>query len=293
MPRVAHLYLDYSTSAAWLECQRKVKLGNVDNLIPAQTGDPSLSAAFRGTLVHAAIDGLYRGVPWEQTIEAAIDVEAELRFIEPNLSGSLSHIKKLITAYAEKYHTPDDIDYAVTATERRLEMPLSDRITYVGTIDKAALLKSTNEPIIVDHKTSSQLHMYVEPQVAISDQFTGYIALAHVNGIAATALIVDGISTALKALKDGNGLFVRYTAMRSEPQLSEWCDRMIRRGNAIIAALESDTFDAAYGKQCFAFNERCPFLDACAASGLTRTNILANAFKRNPAPWANFKVIYE
>lgn len=290
--KIQHMYLDFSSFDTYRQCPRKFAWGLVEGLESAEPTDPSLSAPFKGTVIHECLDAIYRGASWEAKLEELLKPEYAINDIPSGRSGGPDHLRDLLTQYVAHYTPPEDPEYKITATEQRLEMPLTPWLTWVGTVDKVALSQAHNAPVIIDHKSSSSLARWVEPAVPVSDQFTGYIALAQANGIATSTLVIDGISTALKAAKDGQGLFTRYITTRNGSQVEEFKARVIRCAVRMKEDIEANIFGTNQPKACNDFGSQCPFYDACVASGSGRTNVLRNSYQKAP-PWKNFKIQWE
>jgi PD-(D/E)XK nuclease superfamily protein len=291
--KVSHLWLNFSSAQAYSRCKRKFFLSLIKGLDPITFGDNTLAASFRGTLVHAALDARARKIAWEPVVEALIEEGSALRAHDENRSGSLKHIKSLISRYFDQYAS-ETISYK--STEQTLQMPISSRVTWVGTIDKIGI-DAYGSTFVMDHKCSSSLRQWIEPTIALSDQFTGYLALAKANGANTNLFVVDGISTALKALDDGVGLFVRYETERTDEQIGDFLNRMQILGDEIIDFVEhNETLQENISLPTPACNEygtKCAFWDVCTASGLGGSNILRNAFRKTLNPRKNFRILFE
>lgn len=301
MRRIKHMFIDFSSIDMFRSCPRLAELSLVEALVPKVEIDPSAQTTFKGTVVHECFDALYHGQDWRRRFgELLADPSIKaIKALEPQMSGSVEHLFKVIETYIKHYEAPADRDFSIIATERRMEMPLRSWLTYAGHVDKVAVHKATGRTVIIDHKTSSSLRSWVEPSVPISDQFTGYIALAQANGIPAESLFVDGVSTAKKALdeyekgKDGNGLFARYEAIRTKEHISEWAQITIEWASRFKAAIEETNFPPRKGHPCVAFGGRCQFFDVCASASSAGLNILRNSFMINPSPWKGFRLVWE
>ena len=290
MKKLKHIYLDFSSIDLYRSCPRKFYLQLVETFIPKGTTDESTEATFKGRMIHEALDAKAMGrSPRDAMMKLVKDSSIKhIHTIDPDKSGSVHHMRKLLAAYLKRYKN-DNLQ--IVSTEARFEYPLTPWCTYVGNVDKVARLG--NKTVIVDHKTSSSLKSWVEPQVSISDQFTGYIALAKHNGIVTDTLVVDGVSTALKALKDGDGLFVRYNTVRTKDQILDWETRMKWWATRIKEDLETNKWNTNQPKACTSYGGRCSFFDICAGAGLSGINILRNDFMKNPKPWHSFKIVWE
>jgi hypothetical protein len=265
-------------------------LHQLEGLEPVGTADESTKSTFKGTLIHAALEAhgcgkdpfeIFSAMLADPTIKA-------IKEIEPDKSGSIAHLKELLSNYLIVYSSDE---LSTIKTERRMEMCLAPWLTYVGNVDRECL-NAAGQIVISDYKTSSSLKSWVEPQVAVSDQFTGYLALAQANGIPTETLIVDGISTAKKALLDGVGLFVRYTANRTREQIEDWRNRTIAWAERLREDIESGRFNTNQPHSCTAYGGRCQFYEVCAAAS-SSSNLLRNCFEKTKNPWPSFKVIYE
>lgn len=297
MRKVVHMFVDFSTIQDFYRCKRAFYARSIERLTTKVEKDESLTASFRGTLVHKCLDALHSGQDWRGTFVLDIAPGAAITDIPPTRSGSISHLMKLVTNYIDHYGGAQDKDFDVIGTEQTLQMPLSNRVTFQGTVDKIVKLRETGELAILDHKTSSSLKRYKLPEVAISDQFTGYLALAQANGIKTSKMIVDGISTALEALTTGQGLFIRFDTERTPEQITDFRTRMTLATNEMINFIETNELFAETislpTPGCNAFNETCQFHDLCSAYGTTRANMLKNSFVPASSTWKNFSVVWE
>lgn len=291
--RVKHVYVDFSSLEAYYECPRRFGWNLVEGLVPAAEKDPSLANTFLGTVFHSCIDALYQGKDWRDTFRSHLDAPGVIAINEKrsDLSGSRIHLQTVIERYIANYNAPNDHEFEVVATEKRLEMPLSPRITYVGNVDKEIITTEGNRAIL-DHKTSSSLKTWVKPTIHLSDQFTGYLALAQANGIPAETMIIDGVSTARKALDEDEGLFERYVTFRHPLQIEEWKKVTLHWCNRMIEDIENSTFAPKKPKPCTAFGG-CIYTNVCATFGTSSMALLHNNFIKGSNPWHSFKVVYE
>lgn len=293
MKKVSHIYLDYSSYSEYLKCPRKFVWSLVEGLEPNRIEDPSQAAFFKGTVIHECIDAEYSGGDWRGKFHDLLLPEYSIHSIPGYRSGSVSHLELILERYMDYYNCPDDNEYVITATEQRFEMPLAPWLTWVGTVDKVAISRADEKMVIIDHKTSSSLSRFMEPTIAVSDQFTGYLALAQANGLVTDTLVIDGISTAKKALDENVGLFCRYTTHRTDSDIEEFKTRALKVATRIKEDIETGEWISNQPAACNLFNSRCQFYDACATSGSARANLIRNDFRKTSSPWKNFTVQWE
>lgn len=291
MRRVAHIYLSNSSLSEYKSCGRLFALKRLMGLAPTAQQDLTADPAYRGNLIHTAIDAAYSGGDPQAALRAV--PEGALRDIPSKASGSISHIDSIIQAYLDRYTVPNDPDFEVLRTECELHLPLKDWLTFVGRVDKIGRKRSTGEIVVIDHKTSSSISRWIEPQVALSDQFTGYIAAANANGWTTSTCIVDAISTALKALQTNEGLFARFETTRSVEQIQDWKDRFIKDASRLKDDIESGCFTTGQPKTCVEFSG-CEFRMFCESpTTAVGSAVLRNAFSACTRPWDCDKIIYE
>ena len=256
--------------------------------------EKGLTPLLKGSLIHACIDAAAERKDWFKTFNEmlALPEYSAIEQLKPNQSGSRHHLHELLGKYMRKYTLPDDIDFKFLHSEVKLSKPMLPWLTAVGTLDKIGL-RPDGSQVIIDHKTSTQLSRFLEPSVAISDQFSLYTILARANGYAIENFIVDGICTDKTAYDKDENLFVRYETSRSEERLKDFETNFIKIAERIKFALESDSFIPNRGKACNDFGKKCAFYDICAAqSAEIQLNIINNSFTSKPES-ATFKVIWE
>ena len=285
------MFLDFSSYDSYVKCPRKFAWANLEGLEPkGSSNDESLAGHFKGTVVHECINALYEGKNWEHQFDSMIMPDSAITQIPGHLSGSVTHLKNIVERYITRYTPPNDPDFEVVAIEQHMQMPLAPWLTYVGTVDKLVIQRQTGEKAIIDHKTSSSLKSFLEPTIPVSDQFTGYLMLAQVNNFDTNTVIVDGISTALKSLKENEGLFNRYCTIRSEEQIDEYKARIIRIAERMREDIETGEFVSHQPGACTLYNTKCQFYDVCSVAGSARLNLLRNGFKLKDNAWKNFKI---
>jgi hypothetical protein len=288
--KVRRLTVSFSALDLYKSCPRKFELSHL--LLPVEAPDESLLANFKGSVVHECIDAFHSGKSWLDKFVSMTEGKA-ICDIMPDKSGSLRHLEMLIKRYLDQYCTEPlkDRDFEVVRSEQMLEMSLSAAVTFRGKLDKIAIDKEGRR-IIVDHKTSSSLRSWVAPTVAISDQFTGYIALGQANGLGVSGLLVDGISTARKALDDDKDLFCRYPAERTAEQIENWKQNTLAWCSQIVRDIESSEFLTNKPHACCAFGGKCLYYDICASTSSSATNIIRNSFTVVQNPWIE-RIEYE
>lgn len=292
MPKLKHIYLSDSSRQDYKTCGRRFVWNRFEGLEPDYLEDLSLSAAWKGTVIHECIDAAYQGKTWKDRFDELLSEVQAIHTIDSTKSGSVDHLREIIVQYMATYSVPNDPDFDVIGTEQTFELPLTEWLTFVGKIDKIVVRKNGSKAL-VDHKTSSSIARWVEPKVALSDQFTGYIAAAQANGIDTSGLVVDAISTAMTSLKGKSPLFQRFTASRTDEQVEEWRVRFIKDAERMRDDIETGEFTTGQDKACNEFGGKCMFYDVCAATPKARPQMLRNSFSKLDIPWAIDKVVLE
>jgi hypothetical protein len=297
MKKVKHIYLNYSTFDAFKSCEEKVNFELVKMIQPKSSGivGPGLSATQKGTLIHACIDTASKNGQWHQTFEEILNLNpaySAIHELKPSQSGSAHHLESLICAYMDRYELPNDKDFKVIASELKLQRPINDWLTSVGTLDRIGM--RSEETIGVDTKTTTQLGRYLEPSVEMSDQFSQYILLARANGYNINSFLVDGICTDKTAFDKNENLFMRYETFRSEERLKDFEKNFLKVAERLRTALESNDFIPAKNKVCYAdFGKKCAFYDICSSQTAEQQgSVISNMFETK-SPSETFKVIWE
>ena len=301
MKKVKHIYLNYSTYDQYYKCKRKFQYHSLHHLVSTRAShadlDPSCEAFFKGQLVHNSLDAWNQGKEWEPVFDAMIKPHYAINSLKDTQSGSIKHMKDLIRAYFKHYNNERR---QIVFSERKLMMPLNDKVTLVGTLDEAMM--RGDKIILVDHKTSSSLSQFMEPTMHVSDQFTMYIMLAQAAGIDTDTLMINGISTGKAALDrfetddPDHRLFMRYETSRTRDQIDEFREMIEFESRRMIEDIENETFTKTPDKgTCVAFHKKCPYLYVCGKDAAVRSKLLASDFKHTTTELDNlsFKVEYE
>ena len=289
MKKVKHITLSHSSLGQYHACPRLWAWERLGGLVPVEQIDESTTAAFKGTLIHEAIDTAWTKGDWRKRIDELLPANAFLRLIPENKSGSLKHIMTLIESYLEYYNVPNESDYELVSSEQQLELRLTNRISIGGRVDKIFKRKSDGKLVVVDHKTSSSPANWVIPLVQSNAQFTGYVAMAQSLKMDCSEILIDCISTAKKDIKNP---FTRVTAVRTPSDIAEWKSHVVHAGNRLIEDIENGSFTNGGQKACLSFGG-CTFLDVCNSPQTQRAQMLKNGFKRLTDTWEIDKIEYK
>lgn len=294
MASIAHMYIDFSTVSLYKLCPRKFSFEHIHKLVQKDSvaPDDSEQGFFKGDIIHRCIDAVYQGQDWEELFESLVPAKCKMATMAQSRSGSKLHIKTLIQRYLDHYNVPNHEEFKVIATEQKLEMPVTEWLTYGGTIDKIAITPD-EKVFLIDHKTSSSLSTFMVPTVRVSDQFTGYLALAQAHGKDTQELVVDGISTAKKSLDSGEGLFWRESTIRTAEQIEEWRSELIGVCSRLKWDIENSSFATNRPGACNQYFKKCPYYDVCAMGGSAQSNYIKNNYEQTTEPWPGFRITWK
>lgn len=249
--QIEHLAVNNSLINSWIACPRRAFFEYVQKKMPVGTSINKLGANI-GTCVHAALEAHYTGKDIGKTID---QVHSDLDL--PNDGrGSLKHIDSIVELYLQLL----GCDRKVFLAEKVLEMPVGDRLSFRGTLD-LVLEESDGSLTLIDHKTSSNLYMYLKPRIPFDYQFTGYYALlcaAYPDRKVNNEIEVHGMQS------KGKPKVIRYKTQRDQAQVDDWLDWVNYWGYEIMASLENKKDVVANkGAACVSYGSVCPYANLC------------------------------
>lgn len=255
LPR--RLALSPSRASDFKQCPLKYRLRAVDKLPEAPT-----KAAFRGTVVHAALESLYGLPAADRRHDAALDLvepswkrltdesPALASLIAPDdLEAFLAEAKSLVTAY---YELEDPTRFSPAAVELFVEHELADGVLLRGYIDRLDVA-ATGQVRVVDYKTGRSPSELFEAKALFQMKFYALVVF-RTRGTVPTQL-------ELLYLADGKRLVYRP----DEAELLRFERTLSAIWKAILKSGETGDFRPNPGKLC----SWCDFKAHCPSFGGT------------------------
>lgn len=261
-------------------CKRKAKYILLDGI----RGESSPAQSF-GSIVHAAMADFYlRPIADRRPDDLVKDFQH--RFNESGYAPeddvrTIETGTKIMAEYQSAFSS-DCYTVALDPTgkpivERDFQFTLFDspkvKINWFGRIDMLAIDEKTGEYVLFDHKTSRSLGQEFFNRYRNSHQFTGY-------ALGAESIFLDfGKHVSVKRAVV-NGLQVAKTKQQTARQeitidghrVDEFRETVFFEVMSFLKAIEAESYPMT-DSSCSTWGG-CQFLDACAASGEVRRNIL-------------------
>lgn len=263
MRKVKKIIVSNSNLQSYRKCGQ---LFNMENILLLEPVEGNLAIDF-GSTIHKGLEQHLNGQPIDMLSfiqEENIRLPAEGRY-------SLQHAANLVERYRNYY---PDTDRKILRTEQEYTIQVTDRIFYNGSIDVE--LEKDGKFLLQDHKTTSGFSSFI-PMAKPNHQATGYYFLAHaVHGVMPEGFEFDGIHTKILTFTDPTKLFLRHTTTRTQEEIDEWKEGMIKDTNKLIADLEANDF--GFSDTACNMYGRCKFADVCSLAPSNRATFIKNAF---------------
>ena len=169
------LTVSHSLTKDWKGCRRKFFWNYLARLRPKKLHIPF----FVGGFFHKGLEAFYNGQHPEDFIPALVlKMEAEAKkavFITPEEEEDLliqsAIVEGMLGAYAIHY-AKDRKRWKIIDVEFRFEVPITDGISYVGSLDM--LIEEDGKYWIVENKTAGRLDKNYVDRLPLDTQITGY-----------------------------------------------------------------------------------------------------------------------
>jgi len=156
-------------------CSRQWVLSEVKYLQPTEKS-PYLES---GTLVHAALERIYRGQPWQEPFDQATRTLLASDASGGILEKRLTIGRQLLMEYPDFYRGEFIVPLAVECPVK-VPLPGVPDAFITGKIDLIARNCSNGHLLVMDHKTASDFSSYEDESMARDLQFATYSWLASV-----------------------------------------------------------------------------------------------------------------
>ena len=226
-----NIQLDWSMIACYMACPMKFYWRHCKHYAPVYKS----KALSVGMLWHECMETRYNG-----EVEKAIQ-----------LSKQLPEVKLAYDKYCTVY---DNNDFEPIVVESGFAVVLNEWLTYCGRVD---LIGKLGDICLVDHKSTgvSSLQMYLS-SFDISQQMSGYL-------YGANALCDEAISKIIMNIwHKRKNEFIRYATSRTDQQISDWKDDIIKVAARIVYSIENNYWYRHTGS-CYQYFSQCPYYDVC------------------------------
>lgn len=207
----------------------------------------------------------------EQAMLAAIADLGDYQFPENKAQKGPDRIVQALAAYVE--HFPPDTDSiqphynadGEPSVEYKFAVPIpithpetGNPFIYAGRFDMLGVF--SNQLVVVDEKTCSQLGPTWVNKWNLRAQFTGYVWACHQFGIP----VVGAIPRGVRFTKSGftSESFMQSIQMRAQWQLDAWYNQMLANVERMVYAWKTGWYDQDFGDTCAEYSG-CPFQSLC------------------------------
>lgn len=256
------LHVNNSLIKEYINCPRKAYLSYIS---PSSVDGSPLSSnlgASIGSCIHECLEVFFSGGDLQSSLST---IHTKYKLPEEG-RGCLPHIESILSQYLES--SKDFFSqYEPFATELTLEKPLTDELTFRGTLDMILEHKETKELVALDFKTGSDPYRYTLQSLPFSQQFVGYHELVSHNfpdHKVSSDFLVHGIPTSLTKTKSGAKSPYFWSVDITEHARKEWQEYVLYYGYLIHNMITDGLVPVGNkGEACVAYNSRCDFADYC------------------------------
>lgn len=188
-------------------CLRKYQYRHVENLVPLRVNETALTF---GQAIHKGLEVLYQTQNLQACLTAFTELYKELQIfdVKRTLEGGIKILEDYYSIYFPE-------NFEVVQVETMVTKEILDNVEFCGKIDLIYQDKTTDELVILDHKTSSRMEYILNP----NHQFTGYLWL--VPDARQFKLNMIGVY-APSSKKTKEEKFLRIGTTRTEADKQEW-----------------------------------------------------------------------
>lgn len=268
---------DISRLETYLDCRRKFRLRYVENW---DLKSARALAAEYGTAVHAFLNIWHGTGSWDESWLAFLKSwEKAGGDSETDATRTQAHAEWFLRRYTEKY-PPGSERFRVLLAEEPFEIEMPGGFIFQGRIDK--IIQAPGEaPMVMDHKTTSQLGYSTMLRYHPNLQMLGYVWAARLLiDRACYAAMVDLVSTARNASKSIDDCFARRVVSFTDDEIDEFPKILLGLAEEINRAAEQGQWIPNFG-QCTAYGE-CPYRRLCTQPNELWQGILAADFEERP-----------
>jgi hypothetical protein len=252
--------INYSRFSQYQTCPRLYYWKYVENLAPPRTATPLTV----GKLLHEGLAAHYSGLNSLDHIDKAYDgLVASEKWMGPELEEmqkQLKYIHFMMHQYEAEFPTEH---WTVLAPEVEGDVPIGNHTLHFRT---DAIVEWKNNLWLLEHKTTAQLGPTFFKKFQMDGQITTYIYGVWA-ALPAHRRPVGAIINAIRKSKNLDKVaFEREVVMRSEKQINDFAEQMVRQCD-IIEALHAKRAPKEawlmHTGQCVRYNRICEFADLC------------------------------
>ena len=286
-------WLDNSKLDTFMLCPQKYAYRFEEHLVPVEKKRDS--ALMFGGAIHKALETLYKGTAFEQTIcplgpcvrcKGGTIPNISAAFLksyqddpeDPRELRTVDRGLDLLVQYLSKWRREG---FKVIAVEIPFELPFSLAgltFVYVGRID--LFVDWEGVPLIVDHKTTTRFGMIFDSSFKLSGQFTGYMRGAEHKF---QRPVTNGLVNAIRVTtKIDDSSFARIYTQRTPDEFDAWERQVKHLSTQILDMRATGFFPKSAPFACGAYNRVCEYYPLCISAAQTRETLKQSAYRREP-----------
>lgn len=256
------LHVNNSLIKEYINCPRKAYFSYIHPSSVDGASLPSNLGALIGSCIHECLEVFFTGGDLQSSLST---LHSKYKLPEEG-RGCLPHIESVLSQYLAS--SKDFFSqYEPFASELTLEKPMTDNLTFRGTVDMILEHKETKELFVLDFKTGSDPYRYTLKSLPFAQQFVGYYALvSHCfpDRVVNNKFLVHAIPTALTKSKSGAKSPYFWDVTITDHALEEWQEYVLYYGYLIHNMIEDGLIPVGNkGEACVAYNTRCAFAEYC------------------------------